>query len=66
MKPRLDALMAGLGRLGGFLRRASGDDAYERFVAHRRAVHSDEPLPSRREFWRGEVERKWQRVTRCC
>jgi uncharacterized short protein YbdD (DUF466 family) len=48
------------------LRRLSGDDAYERFVAHLRTVHPNEPLPSRREFWRGEVDRKWQEVNRCC
>jgi uncharacterized short protein YbdD (DUF466 family) len=48
------------------LRRLSGDDAYERFVAHRCALHPGEPVPSRREFWRSEVDRKWQGVTRCC
>jgi len=56
---RLRALLA-------LLRRASGDDAYERFVAHRRTAHPGEPLPSRREFWCSEVERKWQGVNRCC
>jgi uncharacterized short protein YbdD (DUF466 family) len=48
------------------LRRLSGDDAYERFVAHRCAAHPGEPLPSRCEFWRREVDRKWQGVNRCC
>lgn len=56
---RLRALLA-------LLRRASGDDAYERFVAHCRTAHPGEPLPSRREFWCSEVERKWQGVNRCC
>lgn len=48
------------------LRRLSGDDAYERFVAHRSALHPGERLPSRREFWRSEIDRKWQGVNRCC
>ncbi|MGD9598960.1 MAG: CstA-like transporter-associated (seleno)protein [Steroidobacteraceae bacterium] len=63
MKRRLLALAARTRRLVG---RLNGDAAYERFVAHRCSVHPGEPLPSRREFWCGEVERKWQGIHRCC
>lgn len=59
-------ILVRLGELGSFVRRASGDDAYERFIENRRAAHPGEPLPSRREFWCGEVDRKWQAVNRCC
>lgn len=59
-------MIARLKELLALLRRLSGDDAYERYIAHRCAVHVGEPLPSRHEFWCGEVERKWQGVNRCC
>ena len=49
------------------LREVSGDDAYERYVAHRRSAHaSDAPPLSRAEFFRAEQERKWDGVKRCC
>ena len=66
MNGRRTGVAARLGEFGSLLRRASGDDAWERFVAHRRAVHPGEPLPSRHEFWCSEVDRKWQGVNRCC
>jgi uncharacterized short protein YbdD (DUF466 family) len=49
------------------LRAISGDDAYERYLAHRRAHHaSDSPPLSRAEFFRTEQQRKWNGVRRCC
>jgi len=59
-------MIARLKELLALLRRLSGDDAYERYIEHRCTVHAGEPLPTRREFWCGEVERKWQGVNRCC
>lgn len=50
------------------LRRATGDDAYERYLAHWREHHCQEggqPL-SRKAFYRAELERKWNGVRRCC
>lgn len=50
------------------LRRATGDDAYERYLAHWRERHRQEggqPL-SRKAFYRAELERKWNGVRRCC
>lgn len=50
------------------LRTLSGDDAYERYLAHRRnhpADHADAPL-DRRDFFRREQTRKWNGVRRCC
>ena len=48
------------------LRAISGDDAYERYLAHRRAHHALEPPLSRGEFFRAEQQRKWSGVKRCC
>jgi uncharacterized short protein YbdD (DUF466 family) len=50
------------------LRQMSGDDAYEKYLAHWRAHHADEggePL-SRKEFYDAELERRWNGVKRCC
>lgn len=50
------------------VRRLSGDDAYERYLAHWRAHHANdggEPL-SRQAFFKAEQERKWNGVRRCC
>jgi uncharacterized short protein YbdD (DUF466 family) len=50
------------------LRALSGEDAYERYLAHWNAHHAQEakePL-SRRDFFKAELERKWQGVKRCC
>ena len=55
-------------RLWRLLRFISGDDAYERYLAHWRAHHSGEggqPL-TREAFYRIEQERKWNGVRRCC
>jgi uncharacterized short protein YbdD (DUF466 family) len=54
--------------LWNWLREASGDDAYDRYLDHRRrnaAARSGEPL-SRREFFRARQAGRWQGVRRCC
>jgi len=48
------------------LRELSGDDAYERYLAHRRAMHAANSPLTRAEFYRAEQERKWDGVKRCC
>ncbi|MDR2220807.1 MAG: YbdD/YjiX family protein [Methylobacillus sp.] len=48
------------------LRRLSGDDAYERYLAHHAEHHPDEPLLSREEFFKQWQNSKWQGVKRCC
>lgn len=60
--------MRTLKRLWSIARRLSGDDAYERYLAHWRAHHAaegGEPL-SRRAFFKAEQERKWNGIRRCC
>jgi len=49
------------------LRTVSGDDAYERYLAHWRAHHAGEGKPlDRRAFFKSEQERKWNGIKRCC
>jgi uncharacterized short protein YbdD (DUF466 family) len=56
----------GLAALWSVIRTLSGDDAYERYLAHTRVQHPDaEPL-SRREFYDRRQRDKWQGVSRCC
>lgn len=56
----------GLRSLWAYLRRVSGDDAYERYVAHLRACHPDATPLSPREHFRRRHEEKWSRPSRCC
>lgn len=55
-----------LGKTWRYLRRLSGDDAYERYLAHHAAAHPGEAPLSRREFFQQEQERKWGGIRRCC
>ena len=48
------------------LRALSGDDAYERYLAHHRQAHPDQTPLSRAQYFRQQQERKWQGINRCC
>ncbi len=48
------------------LRRLSGDDAYERYLAHHRQFHPDSVPLSREAFFKEWQDGKWQGVKRCC
>jgi uncharacterized short protein YbdD (DUF466 family) len=55
-------------RLWEALRQLSGDDAYERYLAHwhvHHAAEGTEPL-SPEDFFKAEQERKWDGIKRCC
>lgn len=53
--------------LGWYLREASGETAYDRYVAHARAEHPDASVPSRREFERRRMDERNERPeSRCC
>lgn len=50
------------------LRRATGEDAYERYLAHW-CTHPHDPgeFPlDRKAFYAQSLERKWNGVRRCC
>lgn len=59
MKSRLKVLLQ-------ILRQLSGDDAYERYLAHHRLHHAAHAPLDRRSFYIVEQERKWNGVKRCC
>ena len=50
------------------VRAVTGDDAYERYLEHRRRCHPGEPVAAldRRAFFKEEQRRKWNGVRRCC
>ena len=48
------------------VRRLSGDDAYERYLAHHAHAHANEAPLSRKEFFKREQERMWGGIRRCC
>ncbi len=49
-----------------YLRQVTGDDAYERYVAHHRSAHAGEVPLDRREYFKRRQDQKWSGVTRCC
>jgi uncharacterized short protein YbdD (DUF466 family) len=50
-----------------YLREVTGETAYERYVAHMRAEHADQPVMSRRDFERRRQEqREGRQSARCC
>lgn len=49
-----------------FLRRLSGDDAYDCYLAHMRRAHPHGVTLSRRDFELDRQQRKWSRMSRCC
>jgi uncharacterized short protein YbdD (DUF466 family) len=48
------------------LRRLSGDDAYECYLAHQQQHHADQVILDRRAFYLAETQRKWTGIKRCC
>ena len=48
------------------IRQLSGDDAYERYLAHHTAHHPEEPVLDRKVFFRRWQDGKWNGVKRCC
>jgi uncharacterized short protein YbdD (DUF466 family) len=48
------------------IRQLSGDDAYERYLAHHAASHADTPCLSRKEFFLCCEQQKWGGIKRCC
>jgi uncharacterized short protein YbdD (DUF466 family) len=58
--------MSRLANLWRWLRRVSGDDAYELYVAHLHTAHPGQALPSRNQFYRQREAAKWSGINRCC
>lgn len=49
-----------------YLRQVTGDDAYERYLAHHRQQHAGEPALTQEQYFRRRQEEKWSKVSRCC
>ena len=48
------------------LRQVSGDDAYERYLAHHGQAHPGEPPMTQEQYFRKRQDEKWSKVSRCC
>jgi len=62
-------MLLALRRAWTLLREVTGDDAYERYLAHwhaHDAEHRHETPLDREAFFREEQRRKWDGVRRCC
>ena len=55
-----------LGAFWRFIRRVSGDDAYERYLRHHGEAYPHEPPLDQKAFFRQEQDRKWNGIRRCC
>ncbi len=49
-----------------YLRHVTGDDAYERYVAHQNLAHAGETPLTRQQFFKMRQDEKWSKVSRCC
>ncbi|HEX4984833.1 MAG TPA: YbdD/YjiX family protein [Burkholderiales bacterium] len=63
MRTKLNGLAGGLWR---YLREATGDDAYERYLDHHRAAHAGEAPLTRAQYYTKRQQEKWSGITRCC
>lgn len=61
-----DRLHATWAALRAWLAWLNGDTTYRAFVAHQRSHHPARALPTRAEFYRTEVARRWDGIRRCC
>ena len=62
----LNYVSRGLWTAWRFLRQASGDDAYERYLEHMVVEHPGTPPLSPAQYFRFRQDQKWNRITRCC
>jgi uncharacterized short protein YbdD (DUF466 family) len=48
------------------LRGVTGDDAYEKYLAHQLRSSPDETPMSASDFFRAQMEQKWNCINGCC
>ena len=67
---RMSAVAGFIGRVLSaawrYLREVSGDDAYERYLAHHTTHHAGETPLTSKEYFAERQRQKWTGVTRCC
>jgi uncharacterized short protein YbdD (DUF466 family) len=49
-----------------YLREVTGDDAYERYVAHLKTAHAGQQCLTQGQFFAKRQDDKWSKVSRCC
>ncbi len=57
---------AAAARAWAWVRRLTGDDAYERYCRHQARCHPQARVMGPREFYADEQRRKWSGMSRCC
>ncbi len=55
-------LSAGLNLLRG----VTGDDAYDKYLAHHERTHPDQTPMTAGEFFQAQLDQKWNCVSGCC
>lgn len=63
MGERLNNMLRALWRA---IRELSGDNGYERYLAHHASAHPDTRPLSRRAWFAHQQRQKWAGVKRCC
>ena len=53
-------------RIWRTIRELSGDDAYDRYLAHLAACHPNATPQARKDFFRRHQQEKWGGIRRCC
>ena len=48
------------------VRELSGDDAYDRYVAHHADCHAHLPVLTRKAFFQQQQQQQWEGIKRCC
>ena len=63
----MKGILTPLKRLWRSVRTLSGEDAYDRYLAHWHEHHGDEGAPlDRKAFFKQHQEHKWNGINRCC
>jgi uncharacterized short protein YbdD (DUF466 family) len=48
------------------LRGVTGDDAYEKYLAHMQGTEPSQTPMTEKEFFRAQMEQKWSCISGCC
>lgn len=64
--PRSNSVRQFLSSGLSLLRGVTGDDAYEKYLAHMRANEPETTPMSEREFFRAQMEKRWNCISGCC
>jgi len=59
-------LMSYLRAFWNGFRQVTGDDAFERYIERHNRLHANVAPLDRKEFFKSELQRRWDGVRRCC